>query len=130
MVEPKPEVVLHDARPVDEFSGAKIRSVRGGHIPNSVNVTSVDASNHKEDHTFKAADDIRKAFEEAGVTPDKRIYTYYCHSADRAAHTYVVLKHILNFKNVRIYDGSWSECAALTALPAEDIKWAATQDTP
>jgi thiosulfate/3-mercaptopyruvate sulfurtransferase len=126
VVDPKPDLALHDARPADEYAGINIRSIRGGHIPNSVNVTGVEAANNKENHIFRAADDIRKAFEAAGITPDKTVYTY-CHSADRAAHAYVVLKHILGFKNVKIYDGSWNEWAALTALPASDVKWAGVQ---
>lgn len=119
-----PNVVLHDARPVDEFSGNKIRAIRGGHIPGAINVTGVSAANNKDDQTFKSSSEIKKAFENAGITPDKKVYTY-CHSADRAAHAYVVLKHILGYKDVKIYDGSWNEWATLTALPAEEEKWIA-----
>ncbi|MFN3479918.1 MAG: sulfurtransferase, partial [Thermodesulfovibrionales bacterium] len=119
-------VVLHDARPVDEFSGNKIRAIRGGHIPGAINVTGVSAANNKDEQTYKSPAEIKKAFEDAGITPDKTVYTY-CHSGDRAAHAYVVLKHILGYKNVKIYDGSWNEWATLTALPAEEEKWIAAQ---
>ncbi|MEW6116018.1 MAG: sulfurtransferase [Nitrospirota bacterium] len=121
-----PDVVLHDARPVAEYSGEKVRAIRGGHIPNAINVTGVDAANNKENHTFKDPEEIGKAFENAGITKDKTIYTY-CHSSDRGAHAYVVLKHILGYKNVKIYDGAWSEWAVMTALPAENEKLAVAQ---
>ncbi len=119
-----PNVVLHDARPADEYTGKNIRAIRGGHIPRSINVTGVSAANNKDAQTYKSPSEIKKAFENAGITPDKKIYTY-CHSADRAAHAYVVLKHILGYKDVKIYDGSWNEWATLTALPAEEEKWIA-----
>lgn len=117
-----PNVVLHDARPIDEYSGNKIRAIRGGHILGAINLTGVSAANNKDEHTFKSPSEIKKAFENAGITPDKKVYTY-CHSADRAAHVYIVLKHILGYKDVKIYDGSWNEWAILTALPAEEEKW-------
>ncbi len=116
------DIVLVDARPADEFTGKRIRAIRGGHIPGAINVTSVVAANNKEDHTFKSPEEIRKAYIEAGVTPDKIVYTY-CHSGDRVAHTYIILKHFLGYKNVKVYDGNWIEWANLTALPAENEVW-------
>lgn len=124
VLDQNPNVVLHDARPADEYSGKNIRAIRGGHIPGSINVTGVSAANNKDEQTFKSLSEIKKAFENAGITPDKKVYTY-CHSGDRAAHAYVVLKHILGYKDVKIYDGSWNEWATLTALPAEGEKWIA-----
>ncbi len=118
----RPDVVLHDARPVAEYIGENIRAIRGGHIPGAINVTGVDAANYKESQLYKPADEIKKAFTSAGITPDKTVYTY-CHSSDRAAHAYVVLKHILGYPDVKIYEGAWKEWAALTALPAEDEVW-------
>ena len=117
----RPEVMLVDVRPADEFSGKNIRTIRGGHIPDAVNVVGTDANN-KEDHTFKSTDEIRKLFETKGVTSDKPIYEY-CHSGDRTAHAYVILKYILGFKDVKVYDGSWIEWATLLSLPAEDQVW-------
>ncbi len=111
-----PRVVLHDARPLPEFDGSKVRAIRGGHIPGAIHLTGSDAANNK-DQTFKAAQDIRAAFVRAGITPDKTVYTY-CHSSDRAAHAYVVLKHLLGYPDVRIYEGAWKEWGSLTALPA------------
>lgn len=43
-------------------------------------------------------------FESMGVTPDKEIVTY-CRIGERAAHTWFVLKHILKYPSVRVYDG-------------------------
>jgi thiosulfate/3-mercaptopyruvate sulfurtransferase len=116
------EVVLLDTRPAAEFEGENIRAIRGGHIPYAINVTGASAANDKETQLFKSPEQIRASFVEAGVTPDKTVYTY-CHSSDRAAHAYMVLTHLLGYENVKIYDGAWMEWAVLTALPAENVSW-------
>lgn len=121
VVAPNEQIVLVDVRPADEYSGKKIRSIRGGHIPNAINITGTEANN-KEDHTFKSKDEIRKMFEEHGVTPDKTVYTY-CHSGDRTAHAYIVLKTILGQKDVKIYATSWTEWATILSLPVEGEVW-------
>jgi len=116
-----PNVILLDARPADEYTGKKIRSIRGGHIPGAINVTGTDA-NKKEDYTFKPIDEIRKMYEAKGVTPDKTIYVY-CHSGDRLAHAYFTLKYLLGYKNVKFYDGAWIEWSTILSLPVENEVW-------
>jgi thiosulfate/3-mercaptopyruvate sulfurtransferase len=118
----KPEILLLDSRPASEYAGKDIRSIRGGHIPKSTNVTGTD-SNNKEDHTFKPREEIQKMYEAKGFTPDRAIYEY-CHSGDRSAHAYVVLKHLLGYKNVRFNDGGWAEWASILTLPVEGQVWA------
>lgn len=80
------------------------REYNDGHIPGAVNLEWVN--NLDQDKFFKAKEDLIKQFEAIGVTPDKEIITY-CRSGVRASHTAYVLREILGFKNVRIYDGSW-----------------------
>lgn len=116
----KPVFVV-DVRPFDEFSGQKVRTTRAGFIPNAINVTGSEAANDKATHLFKNAEEIRKAFADKNIDDSREIYVY-CHSGDRAAHGYFVLKHLLGFKNVRVYDGSWLEWANLGALPVQQLK--------
>ena len=115
------KMILLDVRPEDEYSGKKIRSIRGGHIPHAINITGTDANN-KEDHTFKSKEEIQKLFAEKGVVPGKTIYTY-CHSGDRTAHAYIILKYILGIDDVKIYATSWTEWATILSLPAEGEVW-------
>lgn len=121
VVAPNPGIVLVDVRPNDEYTGKKIRSIRGGHIPNAINITGTDANN-KEDHTFKPKDELKKMFESKGATKDKTIYTY-CHSGDRTAHAYIVLKSLLGYNDIKIYATSWTEWATILSLPAENETW-------
>ncbi|MBU4178261.1 MAG: sulfurtransferase [Desulfurivibrionaceae bacterium] len=121
VAEKNPKIVLLDVRPADEYNAKEIRSIRGGHIPGAVNVTGTLANN-TEDHTFKSAEEIGKIFAEAGVTPDKVIYQY-CHSGDRTAHAYIVLKNLLGFKDIKVYPGSWSEWSTILSLPVENEVW-------
>lgn len=111
-------IVLHDARPAKEFNGTKIRTIRGGHIPGAINLEGVKAANNG-DLTFKSEGDIQQKFTDAGISQDKTIYTY-CHSSDRSAHAYMVMKHMLGYPNVKIYEGAWNEWGTMTALPAAD----------
>jgi thiosulfate/3-mercaptopyruvate sulfurtransferase len=52
------------------------------------------------------------------VTPDKEIITY-CRIGERAAHTWFVLKYILRYPAVRVYDGSWAEWGNLVGAPVK-----------
>jgi thiosulfate/3-mercaptopyruvate sulfurtransferase len=116
----RPEVMLLDSRPGAEYSAKNIRAIRGGHIPKAINVTGADAVN--EDNTFKPLAEIQKMYEAKGFTPDKIIYEY-CHSGDRSAHAYIILKHLLGYKNVRFNDGGWAEWASILTLPADGQVW-------
>lgn len=116
-----PNILLLDVRPEAEYNAKEIRSIRGGHIPGAINVTGTLA-NDKDEHTFKPVVEIRKLFTDAGITPDKTIYEY-CHSGDRTAHAYIVLKTLLGFKDVKVYPGSWSEWSTILSLPVEGEVW-------
>lgn len=117
----RPEVMLLDSRPAKEYNAENIRSIRGGHIPKAINVTGANSVN-PEDQRFKPIDEIRKMYEASGFTADKIIYEY-CHSGDRSAHAYVILKHLLGYKNVRFNDGGWLEWSTTLSLPAEGEVW-------
>lgn len=117
----RPEIKLLDSRPAKEYSGENIRALRGGHIPKSINVTGANAVN-PEDQRFKPLDEIRKMYVDAGFTPDKIIYEY-CHSGDRSAHAYIILKHLLGYEKVYVNDGGWLEWANTLSLPAEGEIW-------
>lgn len=117
----RPEVVLLDVRPANEYNGENIRGIRGGHLPTAINITGSDA-NDPETHKFKSLEEIRSMYETEGLKKDDVIYEY-CHSGDRAAHAYVQLVHLLGYKNVRLYDGGWSAWNTKLFLPAADVTW-------
>ena len=114
---------LVDIRSADEYSGKVFApagvpelSIRAGHIPGAANVPWGQAV--KEDGTFKSADELRKLYASAGVDGSRPIITY-CRIGERSSHTWFVLRHILGFKNVRNYDGSWTEYGSLVGAPIE-----------
>jgi thiosulfate/3-mercaptopyruvate sulfurtransferase len=117
----RPDIVLLDSRPTSEYTGKEIRSIRGGHIPKAVNVTGTEA-NREDDHTFKPLAEIRTMYESKGITPDKVIYEY-CHSGDRSAHAYIILRHLLGYKNMKFNDGGWAEWSSIISLPVENEVW-------
>lgn len=109
-----PDIVLLDVRSAEEYNGTDIRADRGGHIPGAVNVDWSEAMN--PDGTLKSADMLRKLYESRGVTPDKKIITY-CSSGVRAAFSWFVLKELLGYPDVTLYDGSWDEWGNTPIVP-------------
>jgi len=97
-LEGKPNVVILDVRSDREYSD--------GHIPGALNLNWVN--NLDSDKIFKTREELLAQFAKAGINPDNEVVTY-CRSGTRASHTAFVLRELLGFKNVKIYDGSWLE---------------------
>src|SRR5271169_2895930 len=112
-----------DVRSADEFSGKVIAppgmtetAQRGGHIPGAASIPWAQAV--AEDGTFKPADALKQLYAGKGVTGDQEVIAY-CRIGERSSHTWFVLKYLLGYKNVRNYDGSWTEWGNLVGAPIE-----------
>ncbi len=110
---PRNDAVILDTRSEGEHRGTIVRAKRGGAIPNAVNVEWT--RNLTPEGTFKPAADLKKMYEEAGVTPDREVITY-CQGGYRAAHSYLALR-LLGYPRVRNYVGSWKEWGDREDLP-------------
>ena len=116
--------VLVDVRSPQEFSGEITappeypteHAQRGGHIPGAVNIPWAKAVN--DDGTFKSVEELRKLYQDKGVTSEKEIVSY-CRIGERSSHTWFVLKYLLGYPNVKNYDGSWTEWGNMIGNPIE-----------
>ncbi len=66
---------------------------------------------------LKEAEEIDNLLIQLGVTPDKEVIMH-CQTHHRSSHTYLVLKS-LGYKNIKGYDGSWSEWGNDPDVPIE-----------
>ncbi|MFN3478512.1 MAG: sulfurtransferase, partial [bacterium] len=81
-------------------------ALRGGHIPTALNIPW--SKNLKEDGRFKSPEELKEMYQSLGITPDKEVIAY-CRIGERSALTWFVLKYLLEYPNVKNYDGSWTE---------------------
>lgn len=71
----------------------------------------------ESDATFKSADALRVLYQgELNLKANDSIVTY-CRIGERSSHTWFVLTYLLGFKNVRNYDGSWTEWGNMVRAP-------------
>jgi thiosulfate/3-mercaptopyruvate sulfurtransferase len=113
---------LVDVRSPDEYAGRLLapahlpqeQAQRAGHIPTAINVPWSKAAN--EDGTFKADDELAKLYADAGIDGSKDTIAY-CRIGERSSHTWFVLKELLGHRNVKNYDGSWTEYGSLIGVP-------------
>jgi len=121
----KPGFGLVDVRSPEEFRGELLapahlpqeQAQRPGHIPGARNIPWAKAVD-PETGAFLADDQLRSLYEGQGLTPDQEIVAY-CRIGERSAHTWFVLHELLDYPNVRNYDGSWTEWGSLVGAPIE-----------
>ncbi|WP_433264680.1 sulfurtransferase [Micromonospora vinacea] len=113
---------LVDVRSPDEFAGRLLapahlpqeQAQRAGHIPTAISVPWSKAAN--EDGTFRSDDELRKIYGDAGLDDGKETIAY-CRIGERSSHTWFVLQELLGHRNVKNYDGSWTEYGSLVGVP-------------
>ena len=88
-------MVVVDVRSPSDYSA--------GQIPGSVNVfwdSTLD-----DNRVLKSTDELRKLYEEVGVTPDKKV-VLFTRGGVQLTHSYTVLS-LLGFKNVDFFTGKF-----------------------
>jgi thiosulfate/3-mercaptopyruvate sulfurtransferase len=113
-----PDVLLIDARPLNEYVGDTSRWIRNGHIPGSVSLHWRHLMQGHSAHAFKSVDEMRELVEATGAKKDQEIIVY-CGTGREATLLYGVMKHTLGYPNVRLYEGSWTEYAAKEDMPVQ-----------
>jgi thiosulfate/3-mercaptopyruvate sulfurtransferase len=112
-----PAVTLIDPRPPAWFAGEEDLFIRNGHIPGAKNIPwTTFMVGETNLHQLKSLDEIRAVLAARNITPDDDI-VLSCSTGREATLQYVVLKHLLGYPNVRIYEGSWTEYSAQLDLP-------------
>ncbi len=109
-------VPILDARGRARFEGSEPEprpELVSGHIPGARNLP--DASLYNDDGTFRSEAEIRRAFAEAGVDPE-RPFVATCGSGV-TANSLIFAARRLGNRDTGLYDGSWSEWGADPATP-------------
>jgi thiosulfate/3-mercaptopyruvate sulfurtransferase len=115
---------LVDVRSPQEYSGELVAPAgyeyegaqRAGHIPGAHSVPWAQAV--KDDGTFKSAEELRELYTAKGVLTGDPVIAY-CRIGERSAHTWFVLHELLGERDVKNYDGSWTEWGSLVGVPIE-----------
>jgi thiosulfate/3-mercaptopyruvate sulfurtransferase len=112
-----------DVRGPQEFTGEILAPPglpetcqRGGHIPGAKNIPW--GKNCNEDGTFKSFEDLKSLYAAQGITGEQPVIAY-CRIGERSSLTWFAMKYLLGFKNVKNYDGSWTEWGNLVGAPVE-----------
>ncbi len=118
-----PAFTILDVRSPEEYRGEAVGppgtdhgAERHGRIPGARHRHYADLLT--ADERFKPVDELRALMQESGVSPDRGVILY-CRLSHRASLVYFVLTQLLGYRQVRVYDGSWTEWGSIVGVPIE-----------
>jgi thiosulfate/3-mercaptopyruvate sulfurtransferase len=114
----KSGVILVDARPQNEYLGNDDVWLRKGHIPGAINYHWARLMESENTHQFRPAQQVETELAEAGITRDKEVIVY-CGTSREGSLLRFYLRHVAQYPQVRLYEGSWKEYATLKDYPVE-----------
>lgn len=115
---------LLDHRSVEEYAGERVGlpgkpdvgAERYGRIPGAASLPFDMLLN--ENTSFKTPDQLQKILSAQTSTVDQPVISY-CRLSHRATLASFAMTEILDYTNVRVYDGSWTEWGSLVGVPIE-----------
>jgi len=118
------DLALIDHRSPEEYRGERVNmpgnpdvgAERAGHIPGARHLYFGDLI--VEDTSFRDAATLERLLRATGAGPDKDVVSY-CRLSHRATLVYFAMTQLLGWKNVRSYDGSWTEYGSVVGVPIE-----------
>ncbi len=121
----RPGRLLLDARSPEEYQGLRVMpppafdhgAERTGRIPGAAHLYFRELLN--EDDTFKSPQTLQDLLESRGARPDRGEIVCYCRLSHRATLLWFAMRHLLGYRNVRVYDGSWTEWGSIVGFPIE-----------
>jgi len=99
-------VKILDARTPEEYNGTSEKPVSKGHIQGSINLNHLDVLTSTK--AFKSKDALEALAGKMGLSPSNELILY-CRTSIRGAVLYVAFVDILGYKNVKVYDGAYTE---------------------
>lgn len=125
----KGDALLVDARSSEQHFGASKRAdvSQSGHIPGSLSLPSTFLNNagpNRAPATIKEKDVLAQVAKGAGLPADKdQELIVYCNTGQWAGMECLILKDILGYRNVSLYDGSVLEYAWKSFEPLVQYTW-------
>ena len=112
------DIVLVDVRSLDEYNGIDEdeKLTRKGHIPGAISFEYKNVIN--EDGTLKTKEEIAGLLATAGISGDKEVILY-CATSVRAGIVYMALTSIMEYPQVRVFDGAFYEWESVSDNPIE-----------
>lgn len=112
----KSNVILLDARPHNLYNGSTGPWIRNGHIPDAINLPWKRFMNEANPYLLKPFDQIQSILDEKQITKDKTIICS-CGTGREATAEFILFKWYLNYPDVKIYEGSYTEWTAYPSNP-------------
>ncbi len=112
------EIALIDARPPKSYRGEGKAWKRNGHIPGATNLDWHTLVNADNESLMKAPATIRDIINASKASPDDPTIVY-CGTGREATLLFLTLRTAPGWRNVRLYEGSWTEYQSHADLPVE-----------
>lgn len=112
------KTAILDVRPPEFFTGAKSTEARPGHMPGAVNrLYTKDLKRTDDGQWVRPRAELEPEYAALGLAKDAPVVVS-CRTGHTASEAYFVMRHLLGYKNVRWFNGSWTEWAEHQDLPA------------